>query len=250
MKTDRNQDSTFQRGGRQEAAIKTAEDHRKDCMLRQSELRGLLTEADVQPNSMALFLDQHASLHSANMSRSVAWSFPDDVLQGLAEQELRSIPDSHEHSIAWLLWHIARCEDITMNLLVAGTPQVLLAGNWPQKMKITSVDSGNGMNPEAISLFSEKVDIPALLDYRLSVGQRTSAIVMALDTGRLPERMDPARVQRMWDEGAVNSETQEIGEYWASRTVAGLLLMPASRHILVHLNEALAVRHKLRSSKR
>jgi hypothetical protein len=29
-----------------------------------------------------------------------------------------------------------------------------------------------------------------------------------------------------------------IADYWSKRNVAGLLLMPATRHNLIHLNEA------------
>jgi len=35
-------------------------------------------------------------------------------------------------------------------------------------------------------------------------------------------------------------------DYWSKRDVSGLLLMPATRHQLTHLNEALGIRNKIK----
>jgi hypothetical protein len=60
--------------------------------------------------------------------------------------------------------------------------------------------------------------------------------------------MNPDAVQRIFDEGAVLEEARGIAEYWSKRDVAGLLLMPATRHILTHLNEALKIKQKLKKA--
>jgi len=44
--------------------------------------------------------------------------------------------------------------------------------------------------------------------------------------------------------GAVLPEAMEIINYWSSKTIAGLLLMPATRHCVLHLNEAERIRIK------
>jgi hypothetical protein len=46
------------------------------------------------------------------------------------------------------------------------------------------------------------------------------------------------------DERAVLEAASDITDYWGKRTIAGLLLMPATRHNLVHLNEALRLKQK------
>jgi hypothetical protein len=48
-------------------------------------------------------------------------------------------------------------------------------------------------------------------------------------------------------EGAVLPEAMEIINYWSSKTIAGLLLMPATRHCILHLNEAERIKAKLAS---
>jgi hypothetical protein len=104
-------------------------DYRKLCLQRQTELRRVMTRSERHAEAIQLFLSQHAMLHSARMAAEEAgtepWSFEDDVLDDMAEEQIRRIPQNCEHSVAWIIWHIARCEDVTMNLLVAGSPQVL-----------------------------------------------------------------------------------------------------------------------------
>ena len=50
-------------------------------------------------------------------------------------------------------------------------------------------------------------------------------------------------------EGAVLEVASDLIDYWAKRTIAGLLLMPATRHNLVHLNEALRLKQKQQKKK-
>ena len=49
----------------------------------------------------------------------------------------------------------------------------------------------------------------------------------------------------MVDEGGVIEGGYGVVEYWGSRDVAGLLLMPPTRHTIVHWNEALRLINRL-----
>ncbi len=91
------------------------ESYRKACLKQQTELHRLLTRPDPYDQAIQLFLSQHAMLHSARVTQTALWSFEDEIFDGLAEEQTRRIPRGGEHSIAWLIWHITRCEDITMN---------------------------------------------------------------------------------------------------------------------------------------
>jgi hypothetical protein len=216
----------------------SVEDNRQLCSQQQTELRRIMMGFDQHEQAIELFLRQHSMLHSAGVAQSGAWSYADEIFQGLSAEEVRRIPPKFDHSIAWIIWHIARCEDITMNLLVAGRPQILLQDNRLAQIGITVRDSGNAMDQEAVAALSQVVDIAALRSYRLAVGRRTREIVQELQPADLRRKVAPARVQRVMDEGAVVEAAREIADYWGRRTVAGLLLMPATRHCLIHLNEA------------
>lgn len=219
------------------------ESYRKLCLKRQTDLRRVLSSGQHE-EAIEMFLSQHAVLHSAKMVGTDAWSFEDEVLDDMAEEQIRRVPRSCGHSVAWIIWHIARCEDITMNLLVAGSPQVLNQDDWLGRIEAPICHTGNEMDVASVAHFGDAVDIAALRAYRVAVGRRTREIVQQLGPGDLKRKVDPARLQRVWDEGAVIEAAGYIVDYWGKRDVAGLLLMPASRHLIVHLNEALKLKRR------
>jgi hypothetical protein len=86
--------------------------------------------------------------------------------------------------------------------------------------------------------FSKTIDIEALRNYRVAVGRRTREIVNELRPADLKRKVESSRMQQVMSEGAVVEAARGIADYWSKRNVAGLLLMPATRHNLIHLNEA------------
>jgi hypothetical protein len=220
------------------------EANRKKCLREQTRLREIMQNGDRFPEAIELFMVQHARLHSARVSLAEpdfprVWSYEDELLHGVNEVHIRQLPPKKEHSIAWCIWHIARIEDVAMNLLVAGGAQVFTLGNWQKRMQVNIVHTGNEMGFNEVKDLSAKVDVSALRAYRVAVGQRTREIVKGLSPQDLVCKVDPGRLQRVLDESAVTQAAFGVVEYWSRRTIAGLLLMPATRHSLVHLNEAL-----------
>jgi hypothetical protein len=227
------------------------ESYRKLCLKRQTELRQMMARLEQYDEAIQLFLTQHAMLHSAKVSanelaKTETWSFEDAILDDMTEERIRRVPRNCEHSVAWIIWHIARCEDITMNLLVAGSPQVLNQGGWVDRINSPICHTGNEMDVVDVARFSDALDIDALRAYRVAVGRETREIVKQLEPEDLKRKVDPVRLQRVWDEGAVIEAAGYIVDYWGGRDVAGLLLMPASRHHIVHLNEALKLKRRRR----
>jgi hypothetical protein len=133
-----------------------------------------------------------------------------------------------------------------MNLLVAGRSQVLHQDDWLERMTMMAQNTGNAMPEDDMADLSARIDISALRAYRVAVGRRTREIVDGLGPGDLKAKVDPARLQQVMDQGALLEEAVGVKDYWGKRTIAGLLLMPASRHNLVHLNEALQLKQKIK----
>jgi len=218
--------------------------NRKFWNEQQQALRKALSRSEEHQKAVALFLAQHAMMHASAVSGTGNWSMEDEVWQGLTGEAVRCIPPKFEHSIVWCIWHLTRCEDITMNVLAAGTSQMLLKEDWLGRLKIPDRDTGNAMDTGAMARFSAQIDIPALRAYRLSVGRRTRQVVESFAPGQFAVKVDPARIQRIRDEGAVLESEKWLLDYWGGLTIAGLLLMPPTRHSLVHLNEALRIKAK------
>jgi hypothetical protein len=220
------------------------EKNRKRLNKRQTELRELLTASEPIDAGLKMLLDHHAQLHASNVA-SPEWSFEDAVLHDLTNDQIRHTPECQEHSVAWLLWHLARIEDIAMNVLVADSPQVFAVEGWCENLKIDLHHAGNAMTADERSAFSATVDVAQLKSYRAAVGRRSQEIFRTLKPVGLKQKVHPDRLQRVWDESALLEEASGIADYWSRRTIAGLLLMPATRHNIVHLNEALKLKRKL-----
>ncbi|MEW5829253.1 MAG: DinB family protein [Chloroflexota bacterium] len=210
-------------------------------------LRQALNDPGAHATAIDLFLHQHAMVHDAELWNRGLPAFADEVWQDADEATLRCVPPKFEHSIVWLFWHIARIEDMTMNGLLAGKPQIFHRDDWLAKLNITERHSGNVvMDRAAVIAFSSAIDIHVLKSYRLMVGRATREAVMLLKPEEVRQKVKPARLQQLLDDGSVSPEAMGLIEYWGGLTLAGLLLMPPTRHCLVHLNEALKVKQKCR----
>lgn len=219
--------------------------HRREWNVKQKVLRQVLALPDNHPEAMELFLSQHAMVHTAEMSHAGLWSFEDEILEGVSGQQMRLIPHNCDHSIAWIFWHMTRIEDITMNLLMAGSPQVLLMENWLERMQVVVQDTGNAMTTATVVELSATINLEGLRAYRLSVGQRTRQIVKLLKWEQLKQKVDPACLRQITLQGALAETASGLLDYWGGLTMAGLLLMPPTRHNFIHLNEALRIRQKI-----
>jgi len=133
---------------------------------------------------------------------------------------------------------MARIEDITMNILVADSSQVYNHDDWQTKLNIPFRDTGNGIKDNEVSSLNRAVDMDALWTYRTAVGMRTRCILRTLQPQDFIQEVDPLRIQNIYDQGSMRENARGITEYWSRRTIAGLLLMPPTRHNFIHLNEA------------
>src|SRR3989441_970307 len=70
-----------------------------------------------------LFLAQHAAVQSVAVGGNPA-SAAERAFAGLSDEQMRVRPREDLNSLAWLMWHIARAEDIMVGALIAGREQV------------------------------------------------------------------------------------------------------------------------------
>ncbi len=218
--------------------------HHKLWNEQQQNLRTVLLSFKDHKQALALFFGQHAALHSAKVTPDVSWSFEDAILDDMAEAHIRRIPQGCDYSVAWHIWHLARIEDITMSVLLGGRPQLFVRDGWRERLMTPVVDTGNAMNKAEVTALSAALDLAALREYRVAVGRETRDIVTTTPVETLKQKVAPARLQQLLDEGAVVEAAHGIITYWSKRTLAELLLMPPTRHNLVHLNEAERLKQK------
>jgi DinB family protein len=174
-----------------------------------------------------LFLQQHAAAHSAAVGGN-RMSMAERTFGGLSEAQMRVRPREDLNSLAWLMFHIARTEDVFVNTLLAGRPQVF-DDDWAKRLALTRRDFGFGMTSAEVSDLSGQVDVPALREYRDAVGHRTRDVV----AGFTPQD---------W-QGTIDAHAAEgFSKNMPGRPRAAVLSTIALLHSAGHMGEAITVR--------
>src|SRR5262249_57170095 len=121
-----------------------------------------------------LFMDQHGAVHSAAVGGNKA-SLAERAFGGLSEEQMRVRPREDLNSLAWIMWHIARAEDIILNPVLAGRDQVF-DDQCLKRLGIARRDFGIGMTSPEVSELTARIDLAARREYSDAVGRRTRQI--------------------------------------------------------------------------
>ena len=187
-------------------------------------------------------LDLHAATHAPDVSGREGierW------LAGLSEAQMRIRPREGLNSIVWLLWHMARTEDVAVNLVVAARPQVFDEA-WARRMAIPRLDMGTGMTADEVAALSEQADLGAVQRYRSAVGVRTREVIQTLPARAWDEILSLADTSRAAAVGAFGPHDdweEGVGHRpWQGHTRGHQLGQTAIRHNTAHIGEAVTVR--------
>jgi hypothetical protein len=210
-------------------------------------LRKMMADPQTRPGFLPVFQALHQQVHPGLEGDDNLPTYADSLWESVPAEALRVVPAGMEHSAVWCIWHTARIEDVVMNILIAETPQLLYEFDWFDRMGTRFFAIGNEMNPAEIVELSRMIDLSNLRDYWKAVTRRTREVVAALDPLELPQATSPARLQKLWDQGILSEASRPVNDYWQSLTIAGLLLMPPTRHQLFHLNEVKKILQKIRA---
>jgi hypothetical protein len=187
------------------------------------------------------FLGQHARLHAADVGDPT--SMWERTAGGLADAQMRQRPPGM-NSLAWLLWHTARTEDVVVNLVVTVGRQVFDAG-WSAKLGVERFDIGTGMTDAEVTDLGNRLDLAAARAYRSAVGRRTREVVPALPAAAWTETVSAADVGRAVAAGAFGPNAAWVEKLWQGVSRANRLGATAITHNAMHLGEAIAIRGQL-----
>jgi len=201
------------------------------------ELNQIIRRADKIEQSKELFLELHARLHLSEISNT-EHNEVDALIGDLMNNEYAIMPTAKDETIAWVIWHIARIEDLTMAILVAGEEQ-LFNDEWKQKLNSPITDTGNALCDNEIINLSKSLVVQELLNYRNEVGKRTRQIVKSLLIDAIRRKVSPQGLDKILLEGGVTKQEESIWllDFWGKKDIAGILLMPPTRHVMLHMND-------------
>jgi len=157
-----------------------------------------------------LFLEQHAAMHTAAVGGN-KMSAAERTFGGLTDEQMRVRPREDLNSIAWLMWHIARAEDILVGQVVGGGAQLFDEG-WKKRLGVARPDFGIGMTSPEVSELTRRVDVAALREYRDAVGRRTREIVSGFQPGDWGGTVQAEAVERAAAAGAFGARTEALSK--------------------------------------
>jgi len=192
-------------------------------------------------NAAEFFLLHHGRLHAAGVGDPA--SMWDRVFAGLTDEQMRARP-AGMNSLAWLLWHTARTEDVVANLVVSPGHQVFDEG-WSKRLGIGRVDIGTGMTDAEVTDLTRRLDLAGARAYRNAVGKRTREIAAKLRVGAWEEIVTPLDVNRAVVADAFGPRAGWVEKFWQGATRANRLGATALTHNAMHLGEAAAIRGQL-----
>ena len=188
-----------------------------------------------------LFLDQHAAMHSTAVGGNKL-SAAERAFAGLSDEQMRVRPREDMNSLAWLMWHIGRAEDIFVNTVIGARTQLFDDEGWTKRLAITRRDFGIGMTSPEVSELTRQIEIGALREYRDAVGRRTREVIAAFTPQDWEGTVPADAVQRAAGQGAFGVRTEQIVKAFPGRPRTALLSGIALFHSAGHIGEAATIR--------
>ena len=213
----------------------------------QARLKELITKREHFMEMQKLLLQMHSLLHSKEVYEGDYPTFMDEIWEGLTDKAFRTMPTAKDDTIAWNIWHITRIEDLTANYLIVGQEQVLNQ-EWQKRLHTKVTDTGNAMTDEEILAFSNEVDKEALYEYRNAVGRQTKQIIEDLKPEDMKRKVSKLGLDAIVRVGGVSSHPDAVWllDFMGRKTVAGIIQMPITRHQIVHLNDSVRLKKRIK----
>jgi len=145
--------------------------------------------------------------------------FFSELFDRYTEEQLRTRPHPSMNSLLWVLWHVARVEDVGVTRFVMREEQVLNTGDWNKKLNLTNLDFGFGASHDEATQITEKLDVDGVREYARAVHDYTYDLLTRVTPEQLDETLSRDEVQQvMGDEKAglpvVLNEVLEIYSGW------------------------------------
>jgi len=209
----------------------------------QKKLSQLLAKQETFDQAIQLCLQMHNSVH--DLKKEISPTVYQSLLEGLTPAIMKYRPNNSFSSIAWSIWHITRIEDAVSNILIADSEQILNK-EWLEKININITDTGNAFTENDVDIFDEMINTKELLKYRKAVGENTQKILQKLKVTERKRKPSKEQLDRIIQEKVLLQEKDSIWllDFWANKTVSGLLTMPITRHQIVHINDCLKLKDK------
>lgn len=163
--------------------------------------------------------------------------FEQSIRSVFTPEQMKERIDERGNSIAWLMWHTARTEDLVTQSLIQGKPQVFIADGWGPRLGIDESLNGTGLGDEEVAEATKSLNVEAVDEYWQATAKASFAWLKSIT----PEDLDvvPDLDARIADTPPVlrGEGNQAIWEFWRGRNVAFLFNGPIVSHGYIHVGQ-------------
>jgi hypothetical protein len=184
------------------------------------------------------FMTRYEALHGVMTVR---------IFADLTDAQLRARPHG-QNSIVWLLWHVARGEDVGVSRFAEDAREVFDEGVWARRIGVKRRDVGTGMSSDEVTELTAQVEIRALREYWAAVGGRTVDVIRDGAASRWDDVVGPERIRRIVrEEGdfGPNVNPERLETFYRGMTRGWAFAHFALTHTYGHFYEANVVRGML-----
>jgi DinB family protein len=151
-------------------------------------------------------------------------------------EEMKQRIDDRGNSIAWLIWHTARTEDMVVQALIKGDPQILFSGDWQQRLGVDASHIGTGIGEDEIGDFMKSMNVEAVDDYWKTVAKTSFEWLKSTSPEELDEIIDvEKRLESVPD--VVVGGNNALTQFWNNRNAAFLFQGPVISHGYIHVGQ-------------
>jgi len=170
------------------------------------------------------------------------------IFEGCSCEDFCKMPLKSDKTIAYYLYHLNRIEDATSNVLIAGREQIFFAENFEKRLNAPVITTGNEIARDGLFAFSKALDVAQLREYVVAVMANTNEIIEGMTFQESKTKVSAERKAEIIKSNTVSTDESAfwLVDYWCNKTYAGLMLMPFSRHIMLHLNGCLRIINKIK----
>lgn len=100
-----------------------------------------------------------------------------------------------------------------------------------------------------ISEFSSKLDIDLIYKYATAVYEKTNKMLLSLSFDDLKRKYTNSDKEIIKSLRVVDEKEEWLLDYWCSKNLLGLICMPFSRHLIMHLEASIRIKNKIKNKK-
>jgi len=169
----------------------------------------------------------------------------DYIFSVCSKDDFCKMPIASSKSIAYYVYHLIRIEDITSNTLIAGKEELFFSEKFGSLLNSPIITTGNELARDDLIEFSKALDINQLKNYVSAVYANTNVIIQNMSFEDSKTKISAERKAELIKLNTVSADQMWLVDYWCNKTYAGLLLMPLSRHQMMHLDGCLRILKKI-----